>query len=172
MKNFNLKTLVVCSLFVALSIIFGKFLAINASTFMRFSFENTPLFIAGFIFGPIWGALVGMVADLLGSILVGYDINLIITLGAVALGFTSGILFALLKKAPILIRIVISVLIANLIGSVIIKTFGLQILYKTPYMVLFLWRCLNYLIMTAVDTLILYFLFKNKSFIKITETLK
>ncbi len=172
MKKFNLKALVVCALLAALSIVFGKFLALPVGNFMRFSFENTPLFIAGYLFGPVWGALVGLVADILGSILRGYDINLIITLGAIIIGASGGISFMLLKNSPLFIKVLLSVFIANLIGSVIVKTFGLQVLYQTPYHVLFLWRCLNYVIMTAIDTLVLYFLFKNKSFRNITESLK
>lgn len=172
MKKFNLKTLVICSLLAALSIIFGKFLAIPAGNFMRFSFENTPIFLAGYMFGPVWGCLVALVADLLGSILRGYDINLIITLGAVVIGTLGGISFMLLKNMPLLAKIFLSVFLANFIGSVVIKTFGLQMLYATPYHVLFLWRCLNYVIMTAIDAFLLYFLFKSKSFIKIMESLK
>ena len=71
----NLKTLVICSLFVAISIVCGKYLAIRGGDILRFSFENLPIILAGIAFGPLAGAVVGVVADLLGCLLVGYAIN-------------------------------------------------------------------------------------------------
>lgn len=167
----KIKTLVICALLSALSIIFGKFLAIPVGTFMRFGFENTPLFLAGFMFGPLWGGIVALVADLLGSILRGYDINPLITLGAVFIGFSGGLSFKLFENFPLFLKILFSVALANIGGSVLIKSFGLHIMYGLPYSALFLWRSVNYIIMTLIDALVLYFLYKNKSFRKITESL-
>ena len=173
MKKFNLKALVVCALFAALSIVFGKLLAIPVGDSMRFGFENTPVFLAGFLFGPIWGTLTAIVADLVGGLMVyGGSVNLVITLGAAVIGFSGGILYKLLKNKPSFLRIVISVIVSHIIGSVLIKSAGISIVYGTPYHVLLLWRSLNYVIMTVIDTLVLYFLLKSKSFKKITETLK
>lgn len=172
MKKFNLRVLVVCALFAALSIIFGKFLAIPVGDSMRFSFENTPLFIAGFMFGPIWGCLTAIVADLVGGLMVyGGNVNIIITLGAAIIGFSGGIFYRLLKTKPFF-KIALSVAIAHIIGSIFIKSLGIHIVYGSPYSVLLCWRSVNYVIMTIIDTLVLYFLFKNKSFIKIVESLK
>ena len=172
MKKFNLKALVVCSLLAALSIVFGKFLAIPVGDSMRFSFENTPLFVAGFIFGPVWGCLTAIVADLVGGLMVyGGNVNIIITLGAAIIGFSGGIFYRLLKTKPFF-RIAISVIIAHVIGSIFIKSLGIHVFNGSPYIVLLGWRSINYVIMSIIDTLVLYFLFKNKSFIKIAESLK
>ena len=171
MKKFKLKTLVICALLSALSIVFGKFLAIPVGNFMRFSFENTPIFLAGFLFGSSWGGLVALVSDIIGSILRGYDINPLITLGAVFIGISGGLSFKLFQSFPLFLKILFSVVLANIIGSVLMKSIGLHIAYGTPYTALFLWRSVNYIIMTFIDTLALYLLFKNKSFIKITESL-
>lgn len=175
MKKFNLKALVVCALLAAISFVFGKFLAVppGSDAIMRFSFENTPLFIAGFLFGPIYGCLTAVVADLIGGfILYGGSVNPIITLGAAAIGFMGGLLFLILKKLPLFLRVLLAVLLSNIIGSIILKTIGIATYSSMPYIILLLWRCLNYVIMTAIDTLVLYFLFKNKSFRNITESLK
>ncbi len=172
MKKFKLKTLIVCSLLAALSIVFGKFLAIPVGDSIRFSFENTPIFIAGFLFGPLCGVLTAVVADLVGGLMVyGGSVNLIITLGAAIIGFSGGILYRLLKSKLIL-KIVISVAVAHIMGSVLIKSLGIHLVYGSPYGVLLCWRSLNYLIMTFIDTFILYFLFKSTSFNKLAETLK
>ncbi|MBP3583660.1 MAG: folate family ECF transporter S component, partial [Clostridia bacterium] len=70
-----LQLAVALSMLAAISIILGKYLAFGIGNVLRFSFENLPIAFAGIAFGPIAGALVGAVADLIGCLLVGYEIN-------------------------------------------------------------------------------------------------
>ncbi len=172
MKIFSTKTLVTCSLLSALSIIFGKFLAISINDTLRFSFENTPLLLSGFFFGPVMGGIVALVADIVGSLLRGYPINPIITVGAVVIGASGGLLFKLFKNTPLFLRVLLPVVIAHILGSLLIKTLGISLMSGTPFTELFLMRTVNYIIIIPVDTLVLYFLYKNKSFRKLTESLK
>ena len=165
----SVKTLVICALFTALSIIFGKFLNIPVGETIRFSFENTPLFLSGILFGPIISGIVAFVSDILGSILRGYAINPVITLGAVFTSVTGAFLFKLFKNLPVFLRLFLSVSIAHILGSVIIKTIGLSLYTGTSFMVLLPMRAINYSIMIIIDTLVLFFLLKNRSFKKILE---
>lgn len=165
----SVKTLVICALFTALSIIFGKFLNIPVGETIRFSFENTPLFLSGILFGPIISGIVAFVSDILGSILRGYAINPVITLGAVFTSVTGAFLFKLFKNLPLFLRLFLSVGIAHILGSVIIKTIGLSLYTGTSFMVLLPMRAINYSIMIIIDTLVLFFLLKNRSFKKILE---
>ena len=161
----SLKILVVAAFLSALSIILGKYLAIPIGNVMRFSFENLPIIFAGMVFGPIVGALVGTVADLIGCVLVGYTINPIVTVGAAAIGAVSGGAFPLLRKMKLgnTWDMVVSVAIAHAVGSVVIKTFGLAAFYSMPFFVLMLWRLLNYVIVGALECLLITVLLKNKS---------
>ena len=88
MKNYrnNLKITVLLAMMVAISILMGKYLAINMGETLRFSLENTPIILSGIAFGPLAGAAVGIVADLVGCLMVGYTINPIVTLGAAVIG--------------------------------------------------------------------------------------
>lgn len=169
-KSKSVKTLVICGLLTALSIIFGKFLNIPIGETLRFSFENTPLFLAGFMFGPFIADIVAFAADILGSILRGYAINPLITLGAVFMGVSSGFLFKILKNTPLFLRVLITVGFSHILGSVLIKTFGLSLMYGTPYLALLPARIINYLIMIIIDVLVLYFILKNRSFKKLLES--
>jgi ECF transporter S component (folate family) len=130
---------------------------------MRFSFESLPVLLAGISFGPLVGMAVGIVADLLGSLLRGYDINLTVTLGAAVIGLVGGLCYRLFRSLPDLFRIILSVVIPHLIGSVVIKTVGLSMHYTTPLPALMLWRLLNYIIVAAMDATALYFLLKSKT---------
>ena len=168
-KLHSVKTLVICAFFTALSIIFGKFLNIPIGETVRFSFENTPLFLSGIMFGPVISGIVAFVSDILGSILRGYAINPVITLGAVFTSVSGAFLFRIFKKLPVFLRLILSVGIAHILGSVLIKTVGLTAYSGTSFLMLLPMRLVNYSIMIIVDTLTLFFLLKNRSFKKILE---
>ena len=160
----SLKITVALAFLAALSIILGKYLAIRGGDVMRFSLENMPIIFAGMAFGPIAGLLVGTISDIIGCIMVGYTINPLVTAGAAAIGFISGIIPTLLKKRKLDNRITtaITVIISHLVGSILIKTLGLAAYYDMPFGVLLLWRMLNYLIVGSLDGVVIHVLMKNK----------
>ena len=171
---FPLKLICVLAMLSAVSIILGKYLAIRGGDILRFSFENLPILFAGLAFGPLAGGLVGVVADLIGCVMVGYTINPIVTLGAMAIGIFSGASGILLRRAKLSssLTAIISVALSHLIGSVLIKTFGLATFYDMPLFVLMLWRLLNYIIVGALEGIILVALFKNKELSHLISEIK
>lgn len=160
------KMISVMALFVAASIVCGKFLAFNIGETMRFSIENLPIILSAIFFGPIAGILTGLISDILGCILRGYVINPIITLAAVLIGFLSGALWRWLSGASGMLRASITVFCCHIIGSVIIKTVGLWVYFGSPFFATLSLRSLNYLIVGIAECLIVYFLTKNKGFMK------
>lgn len=165
----SLKILAAMSLMVAISIVCGKYLAIPGGEVLRFSFENLPIMMAGMLFGPLAGAAVGVVADLVGCVLVGYTVNPLVTLGATMIGLVSGGVWQLLrhrKTVSYTACVILSVAAAHLVGSVIIKTFGLAAYYAFPLWELMLWRLLNYVLVGAVEGTLLFILIKNKLLMK------
>lgn len=159
----NIRVLTAVAMLSAMSIILGKYLAFPIGNILRFSFENLPVILAGIAFGPIVGAITGVVADLVGCVLVGYAINPVVTLGAAIIGFTAGAVYKLTKSVSLLPRITLCVLIAHLLGSVVIKTVGLAVFYSMPVYMLMLWRVLNYLIVGLAELALVYFIMKNRS---------
>ncbi|MBO5907585.1 MAG: folate family ECF transporter S component [Clostridia bacterium] len=159
-----LKITVSLAMLSAISIVLGKYLAIPGGEVLRFSFENLPIILAGVAFGPVAGALVGTVADLVGCLLVGYTINPLVTLGAVCIGLVSGISYRLLRKSslPFWLKVAVVVALSHLLGSVVIKTFGLAQWYDMPFIILMLWRLLNYIIVGVLEGILVFALMKNK----------
>ncbi len=155
---------VLCAFLSALSIVLGKYLAINLGEVLRISLENMPLIFAGVAFGSLAGAACAVVADLVGCMLVGYAINPIVTLGAAVIGATAGI-YRLLPKTgggvSRFLAVAVSVLFSHFLGSVLVKTAGLAAFYEMPYIILLLWRALNYLIVGALECAIIFLLLKN-----------
>ena len=160
----TLKILTLSAMLAALSIVMGKFLAINAGEVLRFSFENLPILFSAYAFGPLVAIAVGVVADLVGCLMVGYTINPLVTLGAALIGGGSGVIFYIGKKFKLStpLNICLGVFLGHIIGSVLVKTVGLAAFYQMPFGVLLLWRLLNYAIIGALETVILYFLLRNR----------
>ena len=160
----SLAVLVASAFLAAISIVCGKYLAISIGEVLRISFENLPILLGGIAFGPFWGAAIGIVADLIGCLMVGYTINPMVTLGAALIGFFSGASAYLLDKtnSPYGVKIAVSVGAAHLIGSVMVKTVGLAAYYSMPLPILMLWRLLNYLFVGGAEGAIIWYLLKNK----------
>ena len=163
-KELPLRIVVTLAMLSAISIVAGKYLKIDVGEVLRFSFENLPIIFAAIAFGPICGALVGTVADLLGCLLVGYAINPLVTVGAATIGLVSGCVWIIVKRLTIGLpyKIGITVGVCHVIGSVIVKTIGLAAFFSMPLPILMLWRLLNYAIVGGLEGGILYFLMKNK----------
>ncbi len=165
-KIFTVKKLAFSGIMVAMSIVLGKLLAFNIGNMIRFSLENMPLIFSGIVLGPIWGMLTGVVADLIGCLIVGYEINPIVTLGAAVIGALGGVVYKITPYVPSNIRILLTVTIPHLLGSIAIKTVGLAQFYLADsdmsYMALLGYRALTYLLIGTLEILIISFLMKNK----------
>ncbi len=168
----SLRRLCFAAILAAMSLVLGKFLQIPHpfQEFIRISFENLPVLLAGVSMGPIVGAFVGAVADLLGCVLYGYSINPIVTLGAASVGLVSGFLARYVVKKSLLAKVMVSVSLAHLVGSVLIKSAGLAAWYLAKYEFGYLeflgWRFLNYIIIGVAECLVLYLLLRNRAFAK------
>ena len=168
----NLRLLAVSAFLAALSIICGKYLALPVGNVLRFSFENLPILMAGMIFGPLVGMLVGVVADLVGCLMVAYTINPLITLGAACIGILGGVLFRVFKHLPLLWQSLFTVVFSHLVASVLVKTLGLAAYYEMPLYALMLWRLFNYAIVAPAEWALIYTLLKNQALRRRLEALR
>lgn len=168
----SLKIMLAVALLAAVSIICGKYLKIPVGDVMRFSFENLPILLAGIVFGPVAGMATGILADLVGCLLVGYQINPLVTVGAAVIGLLGGLVYRLCKKFPLILRVGITVTAAHFVGSVVIKTFGLAQFYAMPFFVLMGWRGINYLIVGVLEWILLWILLRNKALSHQLERMK
>ncbi|MBE6532909.1 MAG: folate family ECF transporter S component [Ruminococcaceae bacterium] len=174
-QNISPKMTAALAMLVAISIILGKYLAFSVGDVLRFSLENLPIIFAGLAFGPLQALLVAVTADLIGCLLVGFVVNPLVTLGAAAIGLVSGFVPILLKKYTKIsdvALIIITVVLSHFCGSVLIKTFGLAVFYDMPIFILMLWRLLNYVIVSALEALLLCILLKREGVRRQIEKIK
>ena len=124
-KKTSVRTLTMLALLVAMSIVFSRVLSISTG-FVRFNLGSLPVLLAGILFGPWAGFVVGMVADIIGGVLAGYAINPLITLGAASIGLVGGLGWQKLSHLRTGNRLWCSVLAAHFVGSMVINSLALQ----------------------------------------------
>ena len=140
----NTRVLILSALFIAASIVLGKYLSFTVGTIR----------MAGIMFGPLIGLAVGVGADIIGCLMVGYTISPIITLGAGCVGFFSGLFSMFLFKKNKTLNIAFAVAAAHIIGSMIVKSYGLHVYYGSPLKVLLL-RVPLYLAIGTIEFIII-----------------
>ena len=171
----SLRRLCFAASLAAMSLVLGKFLQIPHpfQEFIRISFENLPILLAGVTLGPVSALLVGVVADLLGCLLYGYPINPVITLGAAIVGLVAGVMSHYVVKKPLGARVAAAVAAAHLLGSVLVKSAGLAAWYLAKYELGYIqflgWRFVNYMIVGVAEGFLLYLLLRNRAFAKQME---
>ena len=164
----NVYVLVYAAMLAAISVVIGifckNFLNFGNGLF-RITFENFPIIISGLAFGPVVGACVGAVSDVVSFMLStqSFAISPIVTIGAASVGAVSGLVSHYLIKREGTFRLILSVVAAHFIGSVIIKSFGLFGYYGWPV----LWRIPTYAVIAALEAWLLCRLYKSTAFAKI-----
>lgn len=163
--HIRIRQLALLGILAAASVILGKLLQIRVGDTIRISLENLPIIFAGIVFGPISGAAVGIVADLVGCVIVGYAINPIITAGAAILGITAGFCGMISRKRlrRTFPAIFLPVAASHVIGSMIAKTVGLHIAFGTPWSALIATRVPIYLVNIAAESVLIYLLLRSEA---------
>lgn len=170
----NVRVLTTAAMLGALSVVIGifckNFLNFGNGLF-RVTFENFPIIMSGILFGPFVGAAVGVVSDMVSYFLStqSFAISPIVTLGAALVGAMSGIVSNYIVKKRGTFRIILSVLAAHLVGSLIVKTFGIYAYYNMSYPLMLLYRLPTYTLIIAVESFLLCVIFKHKAFRKYTR---
>lgn len=158
--RFHVKNLVLISLLIAMSIVFGKVLAFTIGP-LRISFENLPILMAGIFLGAGAGAVTGVCADIVGCMIVGYEVNPIISLGAMSIGLVSGFVYRM--RFPEKLKLPVSVMMAHIVGSMLIKSIGLMIGLGYPVQSILL-RIPLYIGIGIVELSVIIVLLKNHAF--------
>lgn len=146
-KKFDTKMLVTAALLIAMQIILSRFLSINAWN-LKIGFAFTAVFVAAYLYGPWFSAVVAVIADVVGASL--------FPSGAFFPGFTvtamlSGIVFGIfLYKKQTPGRIIAAVAIDQLILGLLLNSYWISVLYGSPYVPLLATRSIQCLVMMPV----------------------
>lgn len=156
-NNSTVRKLVILAFFVALFVVLERFLSINMWN-MRIGFAFVALALAGMLYGPVAGGLVGAVGDILGMLL--------FPSGPYFPGFTltaflTGAVYGLfLHKGFTVKRMLGAVAVNQLVLSLFVQTLWISITYGSPYLALLPVRMTQCLVMIPVQLIVLQVLGK------------
>lgn len=166
----SVQALTLSAMLAAISVLIGIFcksLLNFGDGLFRVTFENLPIIFSGILFGPVIGGMVGATSDLVSYLLSPqtYPPNLIVTLGAFAVGFLAGLVSRYLVKKHGTAQIIICGAVAHIVGSMIIKPLGLYQIYGVAV----LFRIPLYLVIAPIEICILCWLLRRKFFRQMIE---
>ncbi len=145
---FETKNLVIMAVLVAVQVVLSRFASITAWN-VKIGFGFVPVMLGGLLLGPLSGGIIGLVSDLIGSIL--------FPSGAFFPGFTltaflTGVIFGLfLHKKPDMPRLACAVILNQLLCSLLLNTLWISILYGSSYLGLLSTRILQAVFYVAVQ---------------------
>ena len=158
----QITTVVTLSLLIALEIVLSRFLSFSVWN-QKIGLSFICVVLAAALYGPVGGAVVGGLADFIGAIL--------FPIGAYFPGFTFtrilvGIVFGiflsgkLYSKANKIVCVVFSVLITQIVGSLLLDTLWISILYGTPFKELMITRLVQCAIMIPLQIVLIPFVLR------------
>lgn len=164
MKNRTTRTLVSLALLCAMEIVLARFCVIWITNSIKITFEAIPILLAGLLFGPVAGALVGAASDILGAaFLSGLGWMPVLTVTPLLLGLLPGLLRPFLLKKTTLPRFFAVTIPGFILGSMIWTTCWLSALYGTPLPALLAVR-VPCTASSGLDTLVVYLLYRSGAF--------
>lgn len=163
------KTLAYCALLTALSVVLARLFGLMPEESSRYSIEAVPIFLAGMLFGPVAGAMVGFSADFIGCLFSAYGYNPIFCLPPILYGVFGGIFRRYLAVNTSLSRLAVSFLPPVVLGSVLWQSVALAYVYYTETfwegLILKLsTRSIQFAIVLVVDVFLIWLLFKANIF--------
>ena len=151
--------LVVCAMLTALGVVLGGLLSIPAMPFgsytLKIGFGVLPVIIAGVLYGPGYGAIVGALCDLLQALIFPKGAYMPwFTVVGIFFGLVPG-LFFMKKQKPTFVRLLAAVAAGQLFGSVFLNTLLLVELYGSPWQLIWV-RLANQAVMIPLYAALLY----------------
>ena len=137
-STFSTRNLTMMAALIAIQIVLSRVTAIQVAADLRLSFETIPLALAGMWLGPLLGALVAFLADIIGTVLSGYGVWFPpLVLGPMFFAWFCGICTKYVCKSSLAeTKDTWKVLLITVVGG-IINTYGIGLLASTWYSMLF-----------------------------------
>lgn len=150
----NLKTLAMASMLLAIAVVLG-FYTLQLTEFIKIGFAYIANELAGMMFGPVVGSLIGGLADVLkylvnptGPFFPGFTIS----------GFLGGLIYGIvLYKKPLSIkRVIVANALVTVLINLLLNTYWLTLLYGNAFMALFPARIIKQLVMLPIEVILFY----------------
>lgn len=169
-RSMTTRTLVFCALLAALQVVLARLVVPMPAADTRFSIEAVPVFLAGALFGPVPGALVGFGSDMVGCLFSPYGYNPLFALPPILYGLCGGLFRGWLSQKTSFFRILLAFLPAVVLGSILYQSVALTYVYSKDgvFMVAFLTRLVGrgvqFAVTLVVEAAVTDLLFRSRVF--------
>ena len=134
MKTANkIRIMAFAGVIIAMNIVLARLVAINIGPTLRITVSQTPVYLAGFWFG----------------------------ISAILAGMIPGVFRHVMEKKPELWKVLGVLAIHGVVGALGFTCIGLHIYYGTPWSVLYATRIVQTIMLTAVNSVLVFFLYKS-----------
>lgn len=159
MNHVNVKTIVFTAIFISLTIIFTHVFAIQ-TPFIRISFGFLPVALFAMLFGPIKGACMAALSDLLGCLI--FSPGLYFP-GFTVSAFLSGLIYGYFfyNKKITLVKIIFASSIIFILIDLFLNTLWLCTLYQKAAQAFFISRLIKGGILLPIQIGMLYTVYKS-----------
>ncbi len=172
-RSMTTKTLVYCAVFAALSVVLKSLFGLMPNESTRFSIDSVPVILAGILFGPLAGALVGFSADFVGCMFSAYGYNPIFCIPSILYGLIPGLMRRWLGDTPSIPKLTAMITPPVVFGSILYQSAALALMYYKdgPFLQGFLYyltsRGIQFAVILVIDVALVYLLFKARLFHRI-----
>ena len=169
-RGMTTKTLAYCAMLAALQVVLARLMGLMPNAYSRFSIEAIPTILAGILFGPLAGGLVGFTSDLVGCLFSGYGYNPIFCLPPILYGVFGGLFRRYLAEKVTVLRLAVTIMPAVILGSWLWQSAALAYVYYSngPFMEGFLLnlgtRGLQFAVVAVIYIVVIRLLFRAKVF--------
>ncbi len=164
------RSMVICAMLTALSVLLTRFVSPQIGDAMRFSFGTIPIMLSGILFGPVYGFVVGVAADLVGFLInpMGSSFIIGLTVCSGLLGVVPAVLYNYVFKIKNTFTLGVSVLTAELVVSAVLKSACLMYAFGGTFLTWFLPKLLTAAVMAVTELIAIGVLLKvlHKAFKK------
>lgn len=163
------KTMAYCALLAALSVVLARLIVPMPNESTRFSIEAVPVYMAGMLFGPLAGGLVGFSADFVGCMFSPFGFNPLFCVPPILYGVFGGLFRRFLAAKTSIFRLLLGFLPPIILGSILYQSAALAYVYNEETFIQDLilklsTRSIQFAITMVIDVLVIYLLFKVKLF--------
>ena len=171
-RKITTKTMTYSAILAAMSVVLARLIGLMPDTASRFSIEAVPIFLAGMLFGPVPGVLVGFVADFVGCLFSPFGYNPIFCVPPILYGLFAGLFRPFLLGGCNPFRLLVSFLPPVVLGSVLYQSATLAYMYYDGvFLQGFIYylstRSIQFAITMIADVVVIYLLMKTGLFQRI-----
>ena len=141
-----------------------RLMGIMPTEFSRISLGAIPTVLAGVLFGPVAGGLVGFVSDLVGCLFTGYGYNPLFCVPPILYGVCGGLFRGILAQKVTFLRVLLAIAPAAILGSILYQSWALGFVSGKGFWFYLSTRSIQHTITAVVGAVVINLLFRTKLF--------